>query len=169
MRTYTIYLTLSLFSIMIFSTSCSSEGDLKKDCIDVPVVRNGKLINIDSCFTAPTSDSLDRMIAAIRRKQFEPRDAMEAKLYFIIVDTLQKKPDEYEYAIVVSDAGIINPDVILTNDAELVKAKISTYIKENIIFKKVKSGESIPRLVETIFQTNVRINWRREGNRKVKL
>ena len=162
--------TVGVLMLITMLFAChTGNHNKKKSCIEVDVVRNSKVVRVDSCFTASTSDSVEKMIAAYRLKQSDLSQLQEAKLFFVIVDTLNKKPDEYEYGLVVSDAGIINPDVILTNDPSLVKEKTASFAKENIILKKCRIGESVQRCVETVFKTNVRINYRREDKGTVKI
>lgn len=164
------YLGLLVLPVTILFYTCGTNSADKehKACFEVPVVRNSKLIKVDSCFTAPTKDSLEMLVNNFKEHRDAAKEAYDTKLYFVIIDTIGKKPEEYEYGIVVSDAGVINPEVILTNDQDMVKEKINSYIKENIIYKKLNSGETMEKTVETIFKTNIRIHYRREGGKKLK-
>jgi hypothetical protein len=158
--------TLCLFIFTLAACHSNDVHDYKKTCIQMEVMRNKQFVVIDSCFTAPTRDSLDRLLAYVKKGQEEFQD-YSSKLLFVIVDTLQKKPEDYQYALVQSDAGIINSDVVLTTDPLIVKEKTGKFSKGNIIFKKVVIGENLRGLVETIFKTNVRINYRTESNVRV--
>lgn len=159
----------TLYFLLLFLLSCNSgiEKNFKKTCIEVEILKNGKYITVDSCFTAPTRDSLDKLLADFKTKQ-GAHEEYSTKLLFVIVDTLKKKPEEYQYALVQSDAGTINPDVVLTTDPSIVKEKTDKFSPGNIIFHKLVVGEGLKSEVEDIFKTNIRINYHWESNVKVK-
>ncbi len=150
----------------LFSCHSSTEKNLKKTCIEVEILKDGNYVSVDSCFTAPTRDSLDRLLADFKNKHAEFQE-YSSKLLFVIVDTLKKKPEEYQYALVQCDAGIINPDVVLTIDPLIVKEKTDKFSPGNIIFHKLVLGEGLKSEVEDIFKNNIRINYRWESNVKV--
>lgn len=156
-------------AITLTISACYSDkqNNFKKACIEMEVLRNHKFITIDSCFMAPTRDSLNRLLAFVKKSQSEFQD-YSSKLLFVIVDTLNKSPGKYQYALVTSDAGIINSDVILTEDPSIVMERTDKFNKKNIIFKKLIIGESLKSEVEMIFKTNTRINYRWESNAIVK-
>jgi len=158
-----------LFLVLVYLFACNhgTEQTFKKTCIEIPVLRNGGFVTVDSCFTAPTRDSLDRLLADFKIKQ-AAHEEYSTKLLFVIVDTLKKKPEEYQYALVQSDAGNINPDVVLTSDLSIVKEKTDKFSPGNIIFHKLVIGEGLKPEVEAIFKNNLRINYRWESNVKLK-
>lgn len=163
-----LYLLLITISILVSMSSCQhSTVERKRTCIDVTIFKEGKPVVIDSCFTASSSDSLDFMVTEFRKRQAEFVEKFETRLMFVVIDTLDKKPDEYEYALVLCEAGIINPDVIVTSDADYIKEKLSAYNKKNLIIKKLDKGETIHSIVEVIFKTNIRINYRRVNTTKI--
>lgn len=140
---------------------------MPRACIDFYIMKEGKSVKIDSCFTASTIDSLDLKIAEVRRKQKEELESFSTRLLVIFVDTLQKNPENYEYAICLSEAGIINGDVLLTKDPFIVQEKCKPYSKKNILIRKLRVGENIYGMVEDFFKHNVRINYRRVSNKKI--
>ena len=160
--------TLTLFTIAANIVACNSNNSsVKCACIDVNVIKGGKLIKIDSCFTASTSDSLDLMISHVRQKQKDTCERYETRLLIIIIDTLQKLPKDYEYALVTSEAGIINSEVIITHDPETVIEKSALFNKGSIHAVKLRSQGSLKNAVEETFKKNIRINYRRVENVKI--
>jgi hypothetical protein len=158
--------SLYLLSFLLIGCGSGTEKQFKKACINVEMLKNHKFVTVDSCFTAPTRDSLDRLLANFKKKQEEFLD-YSSKLFFVIVDTLNKEPEEYQYALVQSDAGIINPDVVLTTDPSIVKEKSDKFGKGNIHFHKLVLGETLSGQVEYLFKMNIRINYRTESNVKI--
>ena len=161
-----IFLMIIVFTL--YGCNFNKDKELKRACVDWNVVRNGKLIKRDTCFTAATIDSLDLMISRVRQKQKETREMYETRLLIIIIDTLQKAPKDYEYALVTSEAGIINSEVILTHDQGIVKEKSASFNKGSIHVVKLRHGGSLKNAVEETFKKNLRINYRRVENVKIK-
>ena len=155
------------FSILGIFACNSKDRELKRGCIDFNILKEGKLVKIDSCFTASTTDSLDIILANVHKQQQEQTESFDSRMLIIFVDTLQKEPKDYEYAICLSEAGIINGDVILTTDPSIVQEKCKPYSKGNIIIRKLRVGENTKGMVEDFFKHNVRINYRRVSNQKI--
>lgn len=154
--------------VAISLSACNTKNrNVPRACIDFYLVKESKLVKVDSCFTASTIDSLDILLANVRKQQKEQSEIFETRMLVIFVDTLQKEPKDYEYAIALSEAGIINSDVILTQDPSVVEEKCKPYSKANIIIRKLRAGENINSMVEEFFKGNVRINYRRVSNQKI--
>jgi hypothetical protein len=158
-----------LFLLVVVSLyGCNSKSrEVKRTCIDFNILKEGKLVKVDSCFTASTTDSLEIILANVHKQQQEQTESFETRMLIIFVDTLQKEPKDYEYAICLSEAGIINGDVILTTDPSIVQEKCRPYSKGNIIIRKLRVGENTHGMVEDFFKHNVRINYRRVSNQKI--
>jgi len=158
-----------LFLIVVAGLcACNSKSqNRQKACMDFFVYKEGQPVKVDSCFTSYNSDSLEMIVREVKRKQDELRETFDTRMVFIFVDTLQKEPKDYEYAIALSEAGIINSEVILTNDASIVKEKCKPYNPKNIIVRKNKAGETINSSVEDFFKANTRINYQRVSNEKI--
>lgn len=139
----------------------------QRACMDFYVYKGGEPVKIDSCFTSYNTDSLEMIIKEVHRQQDELKETFDTRLLVVFIDTLQKEPKDYEYAIAISEAGIINSDVLLTNDAFIVEEKCKPYNPKNIIIKKLKIGERINSEVELFFKNNTRINYRRLTNEKI--
>ena len=167
MRSHFIKLTALALALALTNCNTDSKKELKRSCIEVSVVKGGELAITDTCFTAFNDDSLNRLVTNYRQLQKELTESFDTQLLFVIVDTLGKEPEDYEYAFVSSEAGIINPDVVFTKNVEFVKEKMKTVKEANLIPKKLQAGETLKRTVEIIFETNIRINWRRVENNTV--
>lgn len=158
-----------LFLIVIASLyACNSKShNRQRACMDFFVYKEGKPVQVDSCFTSYNTDSLEMIVREVKRKQDELRETFDTRLLFVFVDTLQKEPKDYEYAIALSEAGIIDSDVILTNDPSILKEKCKPYNQKNIIIRKNRVGETLNSVVEEFFKNNTRINYRRVSNEKI--
>jgi hypothetical protein len=152
----------------IILIACYSGRPRKAFCVNILVFNDGVPEMVDSCFVAKTNDSSEIAISSTGLQRTERIKNLETKMLFIIVDTLQKKPNDYEYALVVVDASGSNPEVTFTSDASLVKAQSAPYTNESIIIKKVETGENIEALVEFILRTNMQINWIKDGKREAR-
>lgn len=147
---------------------CNSKSrNLQKACMDFYVYKGGEAVKVDSCFTSYNTDSLEMIVREVHRQQEELKEKFDTRLVVIFVDTLQKEPKDYEYAIALSEAGIINSDVILTQDRSVVKEKCKPYNPKNIIIRKLRIGENLNNMVEDFFKNNTRINYRRISNEKI--
>jgi hypothetical protein len=160
-------LIIFLFGVLILTDCTNGQKEIKKACVNVNVIRDGKLVAVDSCFTAYSQDSLDLILKGISDRSSALQDEFDTWMIFVFADTLNKKPEEYQYGLVISKAGVLDPNVILTTDEKLVKQRCSAYKNGNITLKKIKTGESMKVLIEDFFKHNIRINYHWEGNLQV--
>lgn len=149
--------------------ACKPDGEkVNKGCVDYTVVVDGQVLKRDTCFSSPNPDSLDKMLKDFRSRQEESTRAYDTRLMIVVVDSVNQASGKVEYAMIVSEAGVLNNEVVLTNDPEIVKERSAHFPANSLHVTKVRKGETIESIVKITFVQNLRIHYRRESSGKVK-